>query len=407
MAHVKSWLTKPWVVMPLVAVVVLGGWAMFFRSSASGTGTVQTTDQVVAATSGSIAETVSAQGTVAATQTDNLNFASSGTVTAVNVKAGQQVSTGDVLAQIDSSALQASLSQAQASAAQAAAKLSDDEAAGASSAQIAADETSVATANDKVTTAQTALDGAQLVATFDGTVSQVNLTVGEQLGNSGASGTTTTGTQSPSGGSTSNLGSGSGGSNATQNASANGTTRATRVRAPLLRSRRSPRRRSRLTSGSTAPTSPRSPTASRRRSRCPPRPATPSGAVRRRRLPRWWPIHRRRFPRVAVVTGPVAVAVATVPRRAATPRRRRHVERDRFRDRRRAVAQVTSGVGEVPGDGVVHRPVGHVQPGRDGCRETSPTPRQNAVQVPTLAITTNNGVSTVTVSKNGSTEIAR
>ena len=33
--------------------------------------------------------------------------------------------------------------------------------------------------------------------------------------------------------------------------------------------------------------------------------------------------------------------------------------------------------------------------------------KQNVVQVPTLAITTTNGASTVTVSKNGSTESAR
>ena len=39
---------------------------------------------------------------VAAAQTDNLSFTSPGTVTAVNVKAGDTVTTGQVLATIDS-----------------------------------------------------------------------------------------------------------------------------------------------------------------------------------------------------------------------------------------------------------------------------------------------------------------
>ena len=371
MPRIKSWLTKPWVVMPLVALVVLGGWAMFFRSSASGTGTVQTTDQVVAATSGSIAETVSAQGTVAAAQTDNLNFASSGTVTAVNVKAGQQVSTGDVLAQIDSSSLQANLSQAQASAAQAAAKLSDDEAAGASSAQIAADETSVATANDKVTSAQTALDGAQLVATFDGTVSQVNLTVGEQLGNSGASGTTTTGTQSPSGGSTSNLGSSSGGSNATANAGGNGNSgnsnNSSSSSTPQIQVITS----SSFTVDLGFDSTDISKIADNQSATISLSASTGNGFAGG--FPGGGGFRGGGFAGGGGFPGGGFAGAGGggddgggVHLERQQHARSGHVECDRYRHRCRGGGPGDVGRGEVPRDGVVHRPVGHVQPGRDG-----------------------------------------
>src|SRR5205085_5622461 len=80
---------------------------------------------------------------------------------------------------------------------------------------------------DKVTSAQTALDGANLVATFDGTVSQVNVTVGEQLATGGTGGTSTTGSSSGSGRNSSNLGSNSnsqfGGTNSNSSSSTSST----------------------------------------------------------------------------------------------------------------------------------------------------------------------------------------
>ncbi len=153
--------------------------------------------------------TVSAEGTVAAAQTDDLSFTSSGTVTAVNVKAGDAVKAGQVLATIDSASLQSAVTSAKASLASAQATLSDDRSASASSDQITADEANVTSANDTLTTAQSNLDGASLVATFDGTVSTIDLTVGETLGSTGTSGTSTTGSSSGSGQSSSSLGSSS------------------------------------------------------------------------------------------------------------------------------------------------------------------------------------------------------
>ena len=212
-------LRRPWVVMPVVAVLGLGGWLVLKPASASSSG-AQSAPRTVAATEGTMDKTVSAQGTVASAQTDDLSFTSAGTVTAVNVVAGQKVTAGQVLATIDSAALQSNVSAAQSDLASAQATLADHESAGASSAQLAADRSSVTSAEDRVSTAKDALHGAQLVATFDGTVASVDLTVGEQLTSSGSGATRTTGSASGSGRSASTLGSGgTGGGNGSSAAS--------------------------------------------------------------------------------------------------------------------------------------------------------------------------------------------
>lgn len=205
-------LKRPYVWISIVVVVALGVWWFGIRSSGSSSSPtvgVTLTKQLVTVTRGNMSDSVSADGTVAAAQTDNLDFSSAGTVTAVNVQTGDTVQAGEVLATIDSAQLQAAVSSAQSTVASAQAKLSDDESSGASSAQVTADQTSLASANDALTAAQQALAGASLVATFNGTVAQVNVTVGEQLASGGTGGTSTTGSASGSGRSSSSLGSGS------------------------------------------------------------------------------------------------------------------------------------------------------------------------------------------------------
>lgn len=211
----RSKLLQPWVVMPVVAVLLLGGWFAYRDrrddGGASSAQTITATDQEVEVTVGDLAQTVSAEGTVAAAQTDDLSFASAGTVTAVNVKAGDQVKAGQVLATIDSAELEAAVSDAESSLADAEAALADDTDAGASDEQLEADEAAVTTAQDNLASARDDLAGAQLVATFDGTVATVDLTVGEQLTSGGSGGTTPSGSASGSGNSASTLGSSSSG----------------------------------------------------------------------------------------------------------------------------------------------------------------------------------------------------
>ncbi|MFA7266008.1 MAG: biotin/lipoyl-binding protein, partial [Candidatus Nanopelagicales bacterium] len=93
----------------------------------------------VSVTTGSMQETVSASGTVAAKSTEDLNFSVSGEVVTVNVKQGDTVRKNDVLARIDSASLRAQVAQAEASVASAESKLASDQDADASSAQLNAD----------------------------------------------------------------------------------------------------------------------------------------------------------------------------------------------------------------------------------------------------------------------------
>ncbi|CAN5461288.1 efflux RND transporter periplasmic adaptor subunit [soil metagenome] len=210
MGSLRRTVRQPFVILPLVALLALGGWYVLRpKDDSAATATSAATEQLVAATSGSMAQKASAEGTIAAAQTDDLSFASSGTVTAVNVSAGDTVEAGAVLATIDSAELQATVTEAEATVADAEAVLADDTDAGATDAQLEADRSTLTSAKDQLTSAQDALDGARLVATFDGTVASVDLTVGEELASGGTGGTSTTGSGSGSGASSSTLGSAS------------------------------------------------------------------------------------------------------------------------------------------------------------------------------------------------------
>jgi macrolide-specific efflux system membrane fusion protein len=199
MQLVRRLAAKPFVVMPLVAVLGLGAWWGLRSDDGADSGTADAADQVVEATTGPMALTVSAEGTVAAAETDDLSFTSAGTVTAVNVSAGDVVHAGQVLATIDSAELEAAVADAEADAADAEAALADDEDAGASDEQIDADQSRLTSAEDGLASAQERLAGAQLVASFDGTVASVDITVGEELASGGAGGTELTGSATGTG----------------------------------------------------------------------------------------------------------------------------------------------------------------------------------------------------------------
>ena len=72
-------LRQPIVLVPIVIVIaIVAVWWLAFRPAAGATASAATTKQVVAVTSGPMSKTVSAEGTVAAANTDDLSFASSG-----------------------------------------------------------------------------------------------------------------------------------------------------------------------------------------------------------------------------------------------------------------------------------------------------------------------------------------
>ncbi|MCB1271809.1 MAG: biotin/lipoyl-binding protein [Microthrixaceae bacterium] len=198
MNRILGTLKQPWVVAPLVGLLVLGGWTIWRGSSDGGT-TEQGTEQVIEAELASMSESFSGEGTAEYLQSEDLSFNASGTLTEVNVGAGDAVAEGDVLAVMSSPELEAAVARAEATLASAEASLADDTAAGESDAQLTADLASVSTAMQSLEAAEEELAATAITAPFDGTVAVVDLEVGDQLGSSGTSGVALSGSGTDSG----------------------------------------------------------------------------------------------------------------------------------------------------------------------------------------------------------------
>jgi HlyD family secretion protein len=109
------------VVVLLVVVVGSGGYAVAqTRQSTSSYATAK-------ATLADVERTLDLSGTVTATGRRDLAFGTDGTVAKVPVKAGQRVHKGQVLARLDTTALDAAVTEAVATLAKAKAQLADDE----------------------------------------------------------------------------------------------------------------------------------------------------------------------------------------------------------------------------------------------------------------------------------------
>jgi membrane fusion protein, macrolide-specific efflux system len=187
----------------VIVVVVAGATTALVVTVTSGSGS--TDPRLVAASLGTIRQTISASGTIQATNEADLSFGVSGAVTAVKVTVGQQVTAGTALATIDSAQLSASVAQAQASLATAQSRLSADQTSGAPAAQVSADQQAITATQAGLADAQGSLGKATLTSPIAGTVAAVNLTVGQQVG-SGSGGGTSSG-----GGGSATAGTGGGG----------------------------------------------------------------------------------------------------------------------------------------------------------------------------------------------------
>jgi multidrug efflux pump subunit AcrA (membrane-fusion protein) len=209
------------IVTSAIVVVVVGGGVAAWAATRPDPAAPST--GVATATTTTLRTTLSSSGTIEPAQQENLNFAVSGQVTAVNVAAGQQVAAGQALATVNSAALSATVAEAQASLSTDQSRLSSDQSASASSAQVSADQAAVTAAQNQLTDAQNALAEATLTSPIAGTVASVNLTVGQQVsgststtgagsGGSGSSGTGSTGGSGGGGGFGGGGGGGSGSS---------------------------------------------------------------------------------------------------------------------------------------------------------------------------------------------------
>jgi multidrug efflux pump subunit AcrA (membrane-fusion protein) len=198
------WKRNRWPLVAVGVVVIAAAIALplWLTSRSSTPVGLSVTTVIVPVTTGTIQQTVTSSGTIEPASQANLNFAVSGTVTAVDVKAGQTVTAGQTLATVDTTALNEQVNAAQAQLNAANDRLASDEASGASASQIDSDQSSVTSAESSLSTAQTNLSDASLTSTIAGTVASVNLTVGQQVsgsgtGNgSGGSGTGSSGTGS-------------------------------------------------------------------------------------------------------------------------------------------------------------------------------------------------------------------
>jgi macrolide-specific efflux system membrane fusion protein len=186
----------------LLAALALGaaGWAtVLVRDSGTTKATAAAGSRTVQVAKGTVTATVSADGTLEPVTSAAAGFETSGTVTAVNVKVGQKVVKGQVLAELDPAAAKRALALAQANLNAAEDALARARAA-ASDTTAATNE--VATARLAVTAAQAGVAATKLTAPMAGTVTAVNGTVGSSAsvsapagGGSGAS-TTSSGTSS-------------------------------------------------------------------------------------------------------------------------------------------------------------------------------------------------------------------
>jgi multidrug efflux pump subunit AcrA (membrane-fusion protein) len=152
---------KVTIVAAVVIALAIGGVVMYARGGAA---TVQY--RTAAATLGTIEQTLSLTGNLASVSQANVNFQVSGTVTGVAVTAGQSVTAGQVLATIDATSLQASLTQVQAALQAAQAKLTADQGSGSTNSTqnqtaVATDQTNLA--NDTVAYNDTVAVNAQTV----------------------------------------------------------------------------------------------------------------------------------------------------------------------------------------------------------------------------------------------------
>ncbi|MDX6338741.1 MAG: HlyD family secretion protein, partial [Streptosporangiaceae bacterium] len=157
----------------VVLVAVAGGGYMYVHAASP-----TTQYRTAAATLGTIEQTLALTGNLSPVSQSNVNFQVSGTVTAVDVSAGQTVTAGQVLATVDSTALQASLVQAQDTLAAAQAKMAADQASTAAATaaqQISAAQTNLA--NDEVADTDTVAVNAQTLTADQRTISSDQATV--------------------------------------------------------------------------------------------------------------------------------------------------------------------------------------------------------------------------------------
>lgn len=209
---------RPWISAAVVVIVGGGSVAAYLLVGSSSGAQAQSggSTRLVAASLGTVRQSVSATGTFAPADEKDVSFSSSAEVTSVRVSVGDRVSAGQVLGTIDTVSLNASVADAESTLAQAKATLADaQDGDTATDEELAADRASVATAKNTVKAAKQALADATLRSPITGTVAEVNVAKGDMASGSSAGSSGSSGDSSGSAG-------GSGGSGGNRNGAAGG-----------------------------------------------------------------------------------------------------------------------------------------------------------------------------------------
>src|SRR5882757_5522126 len=204
---------RPWHLYMLAALGV-ALLALAMTQIGAPASSARTSTQVVSAQDGVVQSTVTGSGNIQAGTSDDLNFQTSGTLSALDVKVGQHVNKGQLLATLDPTNAQLALDQAESQLTAAQDQLSSAESGtstttgsssgGSSSASsgssttssttsassIATAQAAVDTAQANVNTAQTALNTTKLYAPISGTVASVaSLSTGDSVSAGSTGGT--------------------------------------------------------------------------------------------------------------------------------------------------------------------------------------------------------------------------
>jgi macrolide-specific efflux system membrane fusion protein len=201
----------------LALLLALGAFLSYRMITVANTATTAgtTTSRAVPVTQGQVTSSVSATGTVQSASTAAANFLTAGTVTEIDVKMGDAVKTGQVLAKINPITAQEQLTAARANLASAQQSLARAQSASTvDAATVTAAQAQVTNSQNSVNSAQRAVDGTTLTAPMDGTVIAINGTVGGSSSGSSSSGGSSTSSSGGSSGGSSGAGGSSGGGGA-------------------------------------------------------------------------------------------------------------------------------------------------------------------------------------------------
>ncbi|MDR3586722.1 MAG: HlyD family efflux transporter periplasmic adaptor subunit [Desulfosporosinus sp.] len=168
----KKWFRKKWVTIGVVSVLVLGGGYWGYNHFT--TKPAVTTNITAKAKMGTVSKVITATGTVSFPHSIPLTFTQAGQIVALNVKMGDSVKAGQVLAKTDDSSLQLAVTQQQAAVTSAQAKLQTLKESF-NTQTLASAQSAVALAQQGVATAQQSLTTAQQNAEPNYLANQVSL----------------------------------------------------------------------------------------------------------------------------------------------------------------------------------------------------------------------------------------